>query len=121
MGGIGQNLQLQSDGSEMLCAIRAPHKIYAYQIEWWDKMSVPDIKNQGLNTWIIIYYELVEMMHPLPEQVIWIVLYYYNPCNGSANIWNMQIFTVYARWAHLVVDISIGLFHYFAYFLIMDL
>ena len=31
MGGIGQNLQLQSDGSEMLCAIRAPHKTYAYK------------------------------------------------------------------------------------------
>ena len=26
MGGIGQNLQLQSDGSEILCAVRAPHK-----------------------------------------------------------------------------------------------
>ena len=34
MGGIGQNLQLQSDGSEILCAIRAPHKTYAYQILW---------------------------------------------------------------------------------------
>ena len=32
MGGIGQNLQLQSDGSEMLCAIWAPHKTYACQI-----------------------------------------------------------------------------------------
>ena len=32
MGGIGQNLQLQSDGSEVLCAIRAPQKIHAYQI-----------------------------------------------------------------------------------------
>ena len=34
MGGIGQILQLQSDGSESLCAIRAPHKTYAYQIVW---------------------------------------------------------------------------------------
>ena len=32
MGGIGQNLQLPSDGSEILCAIRAQHKTYAYQI-----------------------------------------------------------------------------------------
>ena len=32
MGGIGQNLQLQSDGSEISCAIRAPHKTCAYQI-----------------------------------------------------------------------------------------
>ena len=32
MGGIGQNLQLQSDGSEIVCAIWAPHKTYAYQI-----------------------------------------------------------------------------------------
>ena len=31
MGGIGQNLQLQSDGSEIVCAIRAPLKTYAYQ------------------------------------------------------------------------------------------
>ena len=34
MGGIGQNLQLQSDGFEILCAIRALHKAYAYQILW---------------------------------------------------------------------------------------
>ena len=34
MGGIGQNLQLQSDGSEILCAIRGPHKTYACQILW---------------------------------------------------------------------------------------
>ena len=34
MGGIGQNLQLKSDGSEILCAIRAQHKTYAYQIVW---------------------------------------------------------------------------------------
>ena len=34
MGGIGQNLQLQSDGSEILCDIRAPHKTYTYQILW---------------------------------------------------------------------------------------
>ena len=46
MGGIGPNLQLQSDGSEIVCAIRAPHKTYAYQI--WGKISVPDIKNLGL-------------------------------------------------------------------------
>ena len=32
MGGIGQNLQLQSDGSEILCAIKAPNKNYACQI-----------------------------------------------------------------------------------------
>ena len=32
MGGIGENLQLPSDGSEILCAIRAPHKTYACQI-----------------------------------------------------------------------------------------
>ena len=32
MDGIGQNLQLQSDGSEILCAIRALHKTYACQI-----------------------------------------------------------------------------------------
>ena len=32
MGGIGQNLQLQTDTSEILYAIRAPHKTYAYQI-----------------------------------------------------------------------------------------
>ena len=32
MDGMGQNLQLQSDGSEILCAIKAPHKTYAYQI-----------------------------------------------------------------------------------------
>ena len=36
MGGIGQNLQLQSDGSEIVCAIRAPHKTYACQILWKD-------------------------------------------------------------------------------------
>ena len=29
MGGMGQNLQLQSDGSEIIYAIRAPHKTYA--------------------------------------------------------------------------------------------
>ena len=34
MGGIGQNLQLQSDGSDILCAIKAPHENYAYQILW---------------------------------------------------------------------------------------
>ena len=38
MGGIGQNLQLQSDVSEIACAIMAPLKIYAYQI-WWQNMS----------------------------------------------------------------------------------
>ena len=57
MGGIGQNLQLQSDSSEILCAIRAPHKTYACQILWQNmsyfasyrkKMSVPDINNLGL-------------------------------------------------------------------------
>ena len=32
MGGIGQNLQLQSDGSEILGAVRAPHKTDAYQM-----------------------------------------------------------------------------------------
>ena len=32
MGGIGQNLQLLSDSSEILCAIRAPHNTYACQI-----------------------------------------------------------------------------------------
>ena len=32
MGGIGQNLQLQSDGSEIVCVFRAPHKADAYQI-----------------------------------------------------------------------------------------
>ena len=56
MGGLGQNLQLQSDSSEMLCAIRAPNKTYAYQIlsqnmsyfaSYGKKMSVPDIKNLG--------------------------------------------------------------------------
>ena len=55
MGGIGQNLQLQSDSSEILCAIKAPHKTDACQILWqnvvfcelWEKMSVPDIKNLG--------------------------------------------------------------------------
>ena len=60
MGGMGQNLQLPSDGSEILCAIRAPHKTYAYQILWQNmsyfasyggKMSVPDIKNLGLVAW----------------------------------------------------------------------
>ena len=48
MGGTGQNLQFQSDGSEIVCAIRAPYKTYAYQIvifcELWEKMSVPDIQ-----------------------------------------------------------------------------
>ena len=34
MGGIEPNLQLQSDDSEILCAIRTPHKTYAYQILW---------------------------------------------------------------------------------------
>ena len=34
MGGIGQNMQLQSDGSEIVCAIRAPYKTYAYQMLW---------------------------------------------------------------------------------------
>ena len=57
MGGIGQNLQLQSDGSEIVCAIRAPHKTCAYQISWQNmsyfgsygkKISVPDITNLGL-------------------------------------------------------------------------
>ena len=58
MGGIGQNLQLQSDGPEIICAIRAPHKTYAYQILWQNmsyfanygkKISVPDITNLGLH------------------------------------------------------------------------
>ena len=57
MGGIGQNLQLQSDGSDILCAIRAPHKNlripnfvtkYVIFCELWEKMSVPDITNLGL-------------------------------------------------------------------------
>ena len=34
MGGIGQNLQLQSDGSEIWCAVRAPCKTYAYKMLW---------------------------------------------------------------------------------------
>ena len=34
MGGFGQNLQLQSDGSEIVCDVRAPHKTDAYQILW---------------------------------------------------------------------------------------
>ena len=47
MGGIGQNLQLPSDGSEIVCAIRAPHKTYSYKyviFASYGKMSVPDIK-----------------------------------------------------------------------------
>ena len=57
MGGIGQNLQLLSDGSEISTAIRAPHTTYAYTkfvtkyvifCELWGKISVPDIKNLGL-------------------------------------------------------------------------
>ena len=32
MGGIGPNVQLKSDGPEIVCVIRAPHKTYAYQI-----------------------------------------------------------------------------------------
>ena len=52
MGGIGPNLQLQSDGSEILCAVRAPCKTYSckYVIfcELLEKISVPDIKNLGL-------------------------------------------------------------------------
>ena len=56
MVGIGQNLQLQSDSSDILSAIRAPHKTHACQILWQNmsyfasyggKMSVPDIKNLG--------------------------------------------------------------------------
>ena len=59
MGGIGQNLQLQTDRSEIVCAIRATHKTYAYQIlcqylsyfaSYGKKMSVPDIKNLGLDS-----------------------------------------------------------------------
>ena len=34
MGAIGPNLQLQSDGSDIVCAIRAPHTIYSDQILW---------------------------------------------------------------------------------------
>ena len=34
MSGIGPNLQLQSDDSEILCAFKAPDKTYAYQILW---------------------------------------------------------------------------------------
>ena len=57
MGGVGQNLQLLSDISEILCAIRAPHKTYSCQIlcqnmsyfaSYGNKISVPDIKNLGL-------------------------------------------------------------------------
>ena len=57
MGGIGQNLQLPSDGSEILCAIRAPHKNlripnfvtkYVIFCKLLGKMSVPDITNPGL-------------------------------------------------------------------------
>ena len=73
MGGIGQNLQLQSDSSEIVCAITAPHKTYACQIlrqtkyvifcELWEKISVPDITNLGLNiqtsnervTWVSVH------------------------------------------------------------------
>ena len=57
MGGIGQNLQLQSDGSEIVCAVRAPCKNLCLQncvtkyvifCELWKKMSVPDIRILGL-------------------------------------------------------------------------
>ena len=48
---LGQNLQLQSDGSEIICAIRAPHKfcdkIY-HILRVMGKMSVPYIKNLGV-------------------------------------------------------------------------
>ena len=63
MGGIGQNLQLLSDGSEILCAIEAPDKIYPYQI-FGDKIfhilrvmakNECDIKNLGLYIYIYIY------------------------------------------------------------------
>ena len=40
MGGIGQNLYMQCNGSEILCAIsmiRAPHKTYVYQILWQNR------------------------------------------------------------------------------------
>ena len=37
MGGIGQKLQLQSDGSEIVCAIRAPQKMTHTKI--CDKIS----------------------------------------------------------------------------------
>ena len=69
MGGIGQNLQLQSDDSEILYAIRGPHKTYAYQILWQnrsyfasygEKMSVSDIINLGL---VIISQDLMIISH----------------------------------------------------------
>ena len=61
MGGIGQNLQLQSDGSEIVCAVGALYKTYAYKMLWQNmsnfasygkKISVPDIKNLGFFTCI---------------------------------------------------------------------
>ena len=52
MGSIGQNLQLQSDGSEMVCAIRHQYVMFC---ELWEKISVPEIKNIGF-TWAQVDY-----------------------------------------------------------------
>ena len=54
MGGIGPNLQLQSDSSEIVCAkhknLPMPNFVTKYVIvcELWETMCVPDIKNLGL-------------------------------------------------------------------------
>ena len=59
MGGIGKNLQLQSDGSEIVCAIRAPHKTYAYKILWQNMSYFASYGEkwvcQTLQIWVFLY------------------------------------------------------------------
>ena len=63
MGDIGQNLQLQSDGFEIVCAIRAPHKTYAYKILWQNISYFASYWNkwvcQTLQVWVYMYYNFI--------------------------------------------------------------
>ena len=72
MGGIGQNLQLQSDSSEIVCGIiiRAPHTTYVVFCELREKMSMPELK-------IWVYIEINVKIH-----FIALIKYYINDIFG---------------------------------------
>ena len=75
MGGIGQNLQLPSDGSEILCALRAPLKTYAYQILWQNMSYFESYGEkwvcQTLKIWV--YVCIIQLV----GVIIFIYLYYH--------------------------------------------
>ena len=96
MGGIGQNLQLPSDDSEILCVIRAPHKTYAYQI-LWQNMSY--FASYG-EKWVC--QPLKNRMVAISPDLMWHTI--------SRHVFNLTVHVMYHPVPPKVVDFLVWLF-----------